>query len=145
MPVDTPLPEAGAGVETQADLSTQTELTAPPAEVDAVTGVAVGADVAADTQPVTDAEATAEAQATNDPAQVAAFVAQEFPNRDADGDGELSQAEFAEWIVPMFTAQFEATLEQAEIDVWAESAFIQADIDSSSGLSPTELTGFLAG
>lgn len=92
--------------------------------------------------PDANASATAEA-ATNDPAAVEAYVSSEFATYDSDGNGELSQNEFASWILPLFTKQLQEEMTQTEIDAWAEAAFAQTDADQSNGISSTELTAFL--
>lgn len=108
------------------------------AEVDANAPGAPGAAPAAEVD--THAGGAAEA---NDPAGVAAFVAQEFGNFDGDADGELNADEFAAWLVLLQEQQSNHT--RAELDLWAQGAFAQADTDDSAGVSAAELTAFLTG
>ncbi len=155
-------PEAAIEAQTPGEEPMADDMTAPEAESDAIAEAQpldqpeTEEPAVAQTQPiddpamegedaVADAAPATEAQPQADPAQVASFVEQEFPNRDADGDGELSQEEFAAWMVPLFTAQLDETPEQPEIDAWAGAAFAQADTDSSTGVTPDEMTQFLNG
>jgi len=85
------------------------------------------------------------AQPTNEPTQVASIVDQEFGSYDKDGDGKLSQAEFGAWMVALKTKSDPATrADSPETKKWVGAAFAQADTDRNSGLTKTELTGFLS-
>lgn len=103
----------------------------------------------ATTPPAEDAAATqaAPAAAKAAPTQVAEVVEADFPAYDADKNGELSQAEFAEWMLKLraaSSAQGAATAD-ADLKAWAGAAFAQADADKSKSVSKGELTKFLAG
>lgn len=142
--VGTRIPETTVDAGIGSDVTTDVGAADMTTEIDvAVEPIAPEANVAAtiETAPMAaQAEATAE---VNDPAQVEAYVAQEFPARDADGSGELSQDEFANWILPIFTEQLQQQMTQPEIDAWAEAAFAQTDTDQSNGISSVELQAFL--
>jgi len=85
------------------------------------------------------------AKPTNEPTQVASIVDQEFGSYDKDGDGKLSQAEFGAWMVALKTKSDPATkADSPETKKWVGAAFAQADTDKNSGLTRTELTGFLS-
>lgn len=74
------------------------------------------------------------------PAEIAAAVAVEFPAHDLNGDGTLSRAEFAAWMVAL-RAEHDARPRANRL--WATAAFTAADRDCSSGVTAAELTAFL--
>ncbi|MBB5986207.1 EF-hand domain-containing protein [Sphingobium lignivorans] len=100
------------------------------------------------TQPAPQAPAqTAEAPAEGKP-QVVAFVDQQFPQADADGDGSLSPTEFEPWIKALKTAELQSsggTVDEAEVTTYASNAFATADADGNKLVSKDELTQFLQG
>lgn len=136
-----PLPEPMAA-EPMAATPTTPATPAEPMTPNANASTAADAATAGMPTPDANASATAEA-ATNDPAAVEAYVSSEFATYDSDGNGELSQNEFASWILPIFTEQLQEAMTQTEIDAWAEAAFAQTDADQSNGISSAELTAFL--
>jgi hypothetical protein len=128
------VPQQGA---TQAAPATTpaTEPQAAPADTQAAPADAQSAPA--------DATTAAEPKAGGD--QVASVVDQEFPSYDKDGDGKLSQAEFAAWMVTLKTASDPSTKADAPATkTWVNAAFAQADTDKSKSLTKTELTGFLS-
>jgi hypothetical protein len=114
-----------------------------PATTPATEPQAAPADAQAAPAAPADATAAAEPKAGGD--QVASVVEQEFPSYDKDGDGKLSQAEFAAWMVTLKTASDPSTKADAPATkTWVNAAFAQADTDKSKSLTKTELTGFLS-
>jgi len=97
----------------------------------------------APSQPAADPDTAATAGAGG--TQVAQVVGQEFGAYDKDGDGKLSQAEFAGWMVALKTASDPATkADSPATRKWVGAAFAQADKDKSRSLTQAELTGFLS-
>lgn len=79
------------------------------------------------------------------PAQVARIVDQEFPTYDGDGNGELSDAEFAAWMKKLRAATDPSVdSESAEVKAWIGQAYAAADSDKSGGVNKAELTAFLS-
>lgn len=79
------------------------------------------------------------------PAQVAQIVDQEFPTYDGDGNGDLSDAEFAAWMKKLRAATDpSADPESAEVKAWIGQAYAAADADKSGGVNKAELTAFLS-
>lgn len=128
----------------------QTAATSPQA-------AASGGGVAAQTAP-SDAMATPQSGAPTDPvpmqsaareqpatgSQVAQVVDTEFPTYDKNGDGKLSAAEFAGWMVALKTKTDPSTKPDApETKKWVSAAFAQADTDKNKSLTKTEVTSFL--
>ena len=108
---------------------------------------ATAADPTQATQPATDPAAATPAQgqvqATGD--QIAQVVDTQFPTYDKDGDGQLSKAEFAQWMVALKSQTDPSTKAEAPATKkWVGTAFAQADTDKSKTVSKTELTGFLS-
>lgn len=100
------------------------------------------AATAADVATAVDATPVARPAANAD--QVASAVDSQFGTYDKNGDGKLSRAEFAEWMVTLKTASDPSTkAESAETKQWVNAAFAQADTDSSKALDKTEVTDFL--
>ena len=130
-PVTTEAPaEAAAPAEATTDVVTET-----PAQ-DSVTPVAPA--------PVAEA-APAKANAST---QVAQVVEADFPTYDTDKNGELSETEFAAWMLKLKAsapAQAGAPTAEAELKAWTGQAFAQADVDKSKAISKGELTNFLSG
>jgi len=92
------------------------------------------------------AEAAAPAPAANP--QIVAFVDQEFPQADADGDGKLSEAEFKAWITKLKLAELQAQnkpVDQAQVDTYATNAFSMTDKDSDKLVSRDDLVSFFSG
>ena len=76
--------------------------------------------------------------------QVAQVVDTEFPTYDKNGDGKLSAAEFAGWMVALKTKTDPSTKPDApETKKWVSAAFAQADTDKNKSLTKTEVTSFL--
>nr|WP_223181430.1 EF-hand domain-containing protein [Sphingopyxis sp. LK2115] len=79
------------------------------------------------------------------PAQIAGIVDQEFPTYDGDGNGELSDAEFAAWMKKLRAATDPGVdPESAEVKAWIGQAYAAADTDKSGGVNKAELTAFLS-
>ncbi|RMB34235.1 hypothetical protein C8J47_1956 [Sphingomonas sp. PP-F2F-G114-C0414] len=119
-------PASGGGVAAQA------------AQSDAVATPQSGAP----TDPVPMQSAAREQPATG--SQVAQVVDTEFPTYDKNGDGKLSAAEFAGWMVALKTKTDPSTKPDApETKKWVSAAFAQADTDKNKSLTKTEVTSFL--
>jgi hypothetical protein len=89
--------------------------------------------------------APAASQTAPQPTPLAEIVDQEFAAYDKDGDGRLSQPEFATWMVALKTAADPATRADSPATAkWVGAAFAQADKDRSRSLTQAELTGFLS-
>lgn len=101
----------------------------------------------AEMPPSEPAAAAAADAAKTGPAQVAQVVEADFPAYDKDRNGELSKAEFSEWMLKLraATPQSGAPTAEADLEAWAGAAFAQADTDKSQSVSKGELTSFLAG
>ena len=104
-------------------------------------------------QPATEAQAApqqaapsgaAAHQPASGQAQVAQVVETDFPSFDKDSNGELSEAEFSDWMLKLRQASGDKTA-PTELKSWATAAFAQADKDKSKAVSKVELTTFLAG
>jgi hypothetical protein len=94
----------------------------------------------------TESTTTTTAQAAPAPAPAAdpkAVLAQQFPTYDKDGNGTLSQTEFAAWLVEMKTAQNSEKLTPEQISKWANDSFAKADKDKSKSVTVAELQSFL--
>lgn len=75
---------------------------------------------------------------------LADVVESEFPSYDRDGDGKLSRAEFAAWMVALKARADPSTRADAPATrQWLAGAFASADKDRSAGVTEAELTGFL--
>ncbi|QNQ12048.1 hypothetical protein H3Z74_14950 [Sphingomonas alpina] len=136
-----------------APAESQTAPDAMAATDQAATGTPAAQDSAvAQTTPTDSAAAPAEqavaqqpAPATSKAEQVAQVVNTEFPSYDKDANGDLSETEFASWMVALKTASDPATKsDSAEVKKWIGQAFATADADKSKSVSKTELTGFLS-
>ncbi len=91
-----------------------------------------------------DATGTTTAPAAADATQVASAVDTQFGTYDKNGDGKLSRAEFADWMVALKTASDPSTNAQsAATKKWVGAAFAQADKDRNKVLDKAEVTGFL--
>lgn len=89
--------------------------------------------------------AQAPAAATNPADAVAAVVSSGWSQYDADGNSQLSKAEFGKWMDALREqnpAQKAAVKDPA---AWTAAAFAKADKDKSGGVSKTELEAFLKG
>ncbi|CAM3057833.1 hypothetical protein SPAN111604_01570 [Sphingomonas antarctica] len=113
--------------------STTTTTTAP----DAVEPAAAPAQTTTST---TETKTVAAAQPAADPKAV---LAQQFPTYDKDGNGTLSQTEFAAWLTEMKTAQNTEKLTPDQISKWANGSFAKADKDKSKSVTVAELQNFL--
>ncbi|MET4896321.1 EF-hand domain-containing protein [Sphingomonadaceae bacterium jetA1] len=101
------------------------------------------AQPATDPAPTQAAPAQGQVQATGD--QIAQVVETQFPTYDKDGDGQLSKAEFGQWMVALKSqTDPSAKPESAATKRWIGTAFAQADTDKSKKVSKAELTGFLS-
>jgi len=88
------------------------------------------------------------AQPANPADAVASIVDGEFPSYDANGDGQLDQAEFGRWMTALKDQEMKATgktLPPAEVTAWASGAFTTADTDKSASVSKVELVTYLSG
>jgi hypothetical protein len=135
MPADT---ETTVPVETQ---------TAPAQDPSALPDTAAPADSsqAATATPDQMTQATDPAQPAATTGQVAQAVDQSFPTYDADGDGTLSETEFAAWMTELRTASDPSVKAgSAEMTAWAGKAFAAADTDKNTTLSKGEVTAFLS-
>lgn len=104
--------------------------------------------------PVLAQEATApaaSAQQQQQPASpaesVASIVDSEFPAYDANSDGQLDKAEFSRWMVALKDQEMKSTgksLTPAEVNTWANGAFVTADADKSISVSKPELIRYLS-
>ncbi len=113
------------------------------------------AEPAAPATPAAPAQAATPANPAADPARVAQvekLVSAEFGNYDADKNGELSETEFASWVITLRdkAESAAANANAPKLDVaaktqWAKQAFAQADADKSTKVSKTEMSTFLLG
>lgn len=79
----------------------------------------------------------------SDPAaQIAAAVAADWPKYDQGGKGHLTEAEFATWLTALRAKAGKAE-DPAKVKAWADGAFLQADADVDTKVTPEELTAFL--
>lgn len=82
-------------------------------------------------------------------ANVAKVVETEFPTYDADKNGELSQPEFATWVLALHAKAEEAggaaKKDGAAKAKWAKDAFATADTDKNKKVSKAEIGKFLLG
>ncbi len=88
------------------------------------------------------------AASSNSSAQVSAVVEAGFPKYDADGSGELSEAEFKQWVSDLKTQEMAASgqgLDATQADQYASRALQVADADGNKAVTRDELTTFLGG
>ncbi|WP_420144085.1 EF-hand domain-containing protein [Sphingobium sp.] len=93
-------------------------------------------------------QAATPATPANTAGSVAAIVDSEFPAYDANGDGQLDQAEFTRWMVALKSQEMKATgstLPADQVSAWANGAFTTADKDKSISISKPELVAYLTG
>lgn len=121
-----------------------------PAPSDPVTQPAPSGQAETTPAPAAPTEPAPAQQAQAAPAsgttQVAAFVDQQFPQADADGDGSLSATEFQPWISKLKSAELQSAgkpADAAEVQTYAANAFASADKDSNKLVTKAELTQFL--
>lgn len=76
------------------------------------------------------------------PDQVAQAVADAFPTHDTDGDGKLSEAEFAAWMTAL-KARSRVRAHGPTTRAWVASAFRLADKNRDTAVTPNELTSFM--
>lgn len=123
-----------------AQTTTATPQTAPATTAGPMQTAQPAADAATPTQA---APAEGQVQATG--SQIAQVVDTQFPTYDKDGDGKLSKAEFAQWMVALKSQTDPSTKAEAPATKkWVGTAFAQADTDKDKTVSKTELTGFLS-
>lgn len=106
---------------------------------------ATPAPMAQDSAPTT---AQAQPAPTNSSSAVQTAVNTGFGKYDADGDGNLTEAEFKTWIAALKTDEIKATgqsVNTAEVTAYANAAFASADADKDQKVSKAEVTGFLGG
>ena len=80
--------------------------------------------------------------------QVVAFVDQQFPTADADGDGTLTAAEFSAWISGLKAAEREKAGQAADpeaVKAYTDGALAAADKDKDGILTKAELVTFFGG
>lgn len=78
------------------------------------------------------------------PDQVAQAVADAFPTHDTDGDGKLSEAEFAAWMTVLRARSGSRVRAHGPATrAWVASAFRMADKDRDTAVTPNELTSFM--
>lgn len=102
----------------------------------------------ADTMGTTSSASPATPTASNNAAQISAVVEASFPKYDADGSGELSEAEFKQWVADLKTQEMAASgqgLDPAQADQYASRALQVADADGNKAVTRDELTTFLGG
>ena len=79
------------------------------------------------------------------PADIAAAVESGFAERDLNGDGTLSRAEFGAWMAELRAIGVRhARADAPETRTWVTAAFDLADLDHDAGVSAAELLAFLA-
>lgn len=123
-----------------AQTTTAEPQSAPATTADPAQAATPAADPTAPTQA---APAEGQVQATG--SQIAQVVDTQFPTYDKDGDGQLSKAEFTQWMVALKSQTDPSTKAEAPATKkWVGTAFAQADTDKSKKVSKTELTGFLS-
>lgn len=77
--------------------------------------------------------------------QIAQIVEAEFPKYDKQQKGELTEAQFSEWMVALRSASEPGvTGDKPEVKSWVRQAFASADTDQSKKVSKAELTSFLS-
>ncbi len=77
------------------------------------------------------------------PTEVVAAVESAFAERDLNGDGTLSRAEFGAWMAELKARGARARMDSPATRAWVTAAFAQADRDRNAGVTEAELTGFL--
>lgn len=152
-PDTTDIPASEPATEPADPLTTAQPGTAPydptqPAPVDQAQAPTdpVPAPADPDPAPVEQAQAAPAEPEAGSP-QVVAFVDQQFPALDADGDGKLTQAEFEGWISQLKTAELESAgqpVDQTEVQTYAQNAFLSADRDADKLVTKEEVTQFFA-
>lgn len=119
----------------------------------AATGATPATGATAAQEPAAGAMSTQSADAasatpSNSSAQISAVVEAGFPKYDTDGSGELSQAEFKQWVSDLKTQEMAASgqaLDAAQADQYASRALRVADADGNKAVTRDELTTFLGG
>lgn len=117
----------------------------PAADAGAAQQPAAGAP--AQSAPAQSADAGA-AASSNSSAQISAVIEAGFPKYDADGSGDLSQAEFKQWVSDLKTQEMAASgqaLDSTQADQYASRALRVADADGNKAVTRDELTSFLGG
>ena len=67
-----------------------------------------------------------------------------FPSHDTDGNGKLSRAEFAAWMLSLKAqANPRKRSDGPAARKWVAGAFALADVNGNATVTPDELTGFL--
>lgn len=128
---------------TVAPATPATTTDAAPATPQASTAAPAATEQAAPAAPQATAAAPTEQAATG--SQVAQVVDAEFAGYDKDGDGKLTQVEFAAWMDAL-KAKTDPSAKPgtAAAKKWNTAAFAQADVDKSKSVTKEELTGFLS-
>ncbi|MGE7207147.1 EF-hand domain-containing protein [Sphingomonas sp. NPDC019816] len=129
-----------------AQTTTAPAQTTPAAPQSAPATMAEPAQAAAPAaDPAAPAQAAPEGQVQATGSQIAQVVDTQFPTYDKDGDGQLSKAEFTQWMVALKSQSDPSTKADAPATKkWVGTAFAQADTDKSKKVSKDELTGFLS-
>lgn len=133
----------------QADPMAQPSGTSQPESLPVPTAVEPLAQPMTTAPTATPAAREASAAVTQE-TQVTALVETEFPSYDADKTGELSAAEFTNWLVALQTKAAESDANAKKMDdagkaKWAKAAFASADTDKSKRISKAEVVKFLLG
>lgn len=139
--------------ETASPASAPSASTTPAANTSGTAATAApAADATAAQQPSaaapTQSADAASSAASGSAAQVSAVIEAGFPKYDADGSGDLSQAEFKQWISDLKTQEMAASgqaLDAAKADQYASNALRVADADGNKAVTRDELTSFLGG
>lgn len=145
MAQDTASPATAAPMTETAPAPAGEAMTAPSSASPAADASAAQQPSAA--APAQSADAGA-AASSNSSAQISAVIEAGFPKYDADGSGDLSQAEFKQWVSDLKTQEMAASgqaLDAAQADQYASRALRVADADGNKAVTRDELTSFLGG
>lgn len=144
-PTDQPAPATGADPTGSAATGTPA---APATSADPAAGATAAQQPSAGATPGQSAGATGTAASANSSAQVSAVIEAGFPKYDADGSGDLSQAEFKQWVSDLKTQEMAASgqgLDATQAEQYASRALRVADADGNKTVTRDELTTFLGG
>jgi hypothetical protein len=142
VPASAPAPATGDPVTTAQPAPDPSDPVNQPAPVDQAQTTPAPTSP---TQPAPAQQAQAAPAAGASP--VIAFVDQQFPQADANGDGSLSPTEFEPWIAKFKAAELQSAgkpVVAAEVKTYASNAFATADKDANKLVSKVELTQFLS-
>ena len=135
---------ASASTNTAQPAAAATPSTAAQQPTAAATPAAAATPQAADSAaPTTAAAPTAEPANSAD--AVAAVVSADWSKYDADGDGNLSKAEFGAWMTALRDQNPAQKAAVKDAEAWTTAAFAMADKDKSGAVNKDELAGFLKG